>query len=342
MRGHMRLSIPCAATAALSVAFGVATPVKAQSVETFYRGKTLQVMTGYSVGGTDDLWARLLAKYMPMHLPGNPQGVTTNVPGAGSLLLANQLYNTQPKDGTVIGGFNRGVPFEPLLGGVGTRFDAAKFNYLGSPDLDTLVCAARSDAAVQSLADLKTKELIVGGTGSGADSQTYPEFLTNLLNLKIKLVQGYPGSRDILLAVDRNEVQGGCVSFDTIARTAEYRDKKLKIIFQAAPKADPRIDAPSVVDLANTDEERAALQLFLRRQQVGRPYVAPPGVPKDRLDALRAAFADSMKDPAFLEDAKTAQLNALYVSPAEIDAVLADAYKAPADVVAASKKAMGR
>jgi len=330
------------AVATLSIVVGCIAPVHAQTVEAFYRGKTLQILSGYSVGGTDDIWARLLTKYLPTHLPGNPQGVTTNVPGAGSLLLANQLYNTQPKDGTVIGGFNRGVPFEPLMGGIGTRFDAAKFNYIGSPDLDTLVCAARVDAPVQTLADLKTKELIVGGTGSGADSQTYPEFLANLLNLKIKLVQGYPGSREILLAMARNEVQGGCVSYDTIARTAEFLDKQIRIIFQAAPKADPRIDAPSVVDLATTDQERASLQLFLRRQQVGRPYVAPPNVPADRLAALRGAFADTMNDPAFLAEAKTAKLSPRYVMPMEIESVLTDAYKVSPEIVALTKKALGR
>ena len=299
-------------------------------------------MIGYGVGGTDDLWARLIAKYLPEHMPGKPQAVPTNVPGAGSLLLANQIYNTQPKDGTVFGLINRGVPFEPLLSGVGDRFDAAKFNYIGSPDVDTLVCVARVDAKVQTLADLKTTELIVGGTGSGADSQTYPEFMTNLLGLKIKLVQGYPGSRDILLAVERNEVQGGCVSYDTIARDANYRAKKLRIIFQAAPKADPRIDAPSVIDLAETDQQREALRLFLRRQQMGRPFVAPPGTPKDRIEALRAGFASAMNDPGFQADAMQGKLNARYVAPAELEAVLADAYKTSPDIVALTRKAMGR
>jgi tripartite-type tricarboxylate transporter receptor subunit TctC len=313
-----------------------------QSLETFYKGKTIQVMIGYSVGGTDDTWARLLAKYMPEHMPGKPGAVPVNTPGAGSLLLANQLYNTQPKDGTVFGGFNRGLPFETLLGGTGVRFDPQKFEYIGSPDLDTLVCVARSDAPVQTLADLKTKQLVVGGTGSGADSQTYPEFIANLLDLKIKLVQGYPGSADILLAVERNEVQGGCVSYDTIARNANYRDKKIKIVFQAAPTPDPRIDAPSVVDLANTPQEKAALNLFLRRQQVGRPYAAPPGTPKDRIEALRAGFKAAMEDPGFDADAKGAKINARYVSPAEISAVIADAYKTPPEVVALTKKAMGR
>ena len=337
----MRFASVAALAAALLTGLSSA-GARAQSVENFYKGKTIQVMIGYGVGGTDDLWARLIAKYLPMHLPGKPTAVATNVPGAGSLLLANQIYNTQPKDGTVIGLFNRGVPFEPLLGGPGTRFDPVKFNYIGSPDLDTLVCAVRADAPVQTLADLKTKELIVGGTGSGADSQTYPEFLTNLLGLRLKLVQGYPGSRDILLAVERNEVQGGCVSYDTIARDANYRDGKTRILFQAAPKADPRINAPSVVDLADTDQTRAALALFLRRQQVGRPFAAPPGVPPARVEALRAAFADAMNDPAFQADAAQAKLNARYVSPAEIGEVLAEAYKATPDVVALTKKAFGR
>jgi len=339
----MRFARPIFLLAATLAAFALAAPAKAQqSVEDFYKGKNFMVLIGYSPGGTDDLWARLIAKYVSAHLPGKPVGVPSNVPGAGSLLLTNQLYNTQPKDGTVIGGFNRGVPFEPLLGGVGVRFDPQKFNYIGSPDLDTLVCVARKDAPVQSLDDLKTKQLVVGGTGSGADSQTYPEFLTNLLDLKIKLVQGYPGSRDILLAVERNEVQGGCVSYDTIARDAYYRAGNSRIIFQAAPTPDPRINAPSVVDLAKTDQERAALQLFLRRQQMGRPYVAPPGTPKERVEALRKALVDAMNDAEFKADAEKANLNAHYVSPAELEGVLAEAYKASPDIVAATKKAMGR
>jgi tripartite-type tricarboxylate transporter receptor subunit TctC len=337
----MRHSSLGAALAALST-LCLATAASGQSVEEFYKGKSIQVLIGYSVGGTDDVWARIIAKYMPQHMPGKPTAVPTNVPGAGSLLLTNQLYNTRPKDGTAIGGFNRGVPFEPLLGGQGIRFDPTKFNYIGSPDLDTLVCVARVDAPVQTLDELKTKQLIVGGTGSGADSQTYPEFMTNLLGLKMKLVQGYPGSRDILLAVERNEVQGGCVSYDTIARDAYFRAGKTRIIFQAAPTADPRIDAPSVVQLAKTDQERAALQLFLRRQQIGRPYAAPPDVPKDRVEALRAAFAEAMNDPGFKAEAEQAKINAHYVSPREIEAVLADAYNASAEIVAITKKAMGR
>ncbi len=334
---------PALAAFVASLASLVSLTASAQTPEEFYKGKTVQVQIGYGVGGTDDVWARLLAKHMPDFMPGHPNFVPANVPGAGSLLLANQLYNVALKDGTVFGLFNRGVPFEPLLGGQGIRFDPAKFNFLGSPDRDTVVCFARSDAPVQTLADLATKELIVGSTGSGADSQTYPEVTARLLGVKLKLVQGYPGSRDILLAVERKEVQGGCLSFDTVARDANYRDKNLKIIFQAGLKADDRLpDVPVVTDLAHSDIERQALTLFFQRSLMGRPFAAPPGVPPARLEALREAFRAALESPALKEEAAQAKLNIHYVPPAELAKVIADASAASPEVVAATKKAFGR
>jgi tripartite-type tricarboxylate transporter receptor subunit TctC len=322
---------------------GLPSTVSAQSVEDFYRGKTIQVMIGYGVGGTDDTWARLIARFLPDHMPGHPTAVPTNVPGAGSLLLANQIVNTQPKDGTVIGLINRGMPFEPLLSGPGVRFDSRKLNFLGSPDLDTLVCVARNDAPAQTLDDLKTKELIVGSTGSGADSQTYPEVLANLLGLKLKIVQGYPGSRDILLAVERGEVQGGCVSYDTVARDAYFVAKKSHLIFQAAIQSDPRIpDVPVATDLAGTDDQKKALRLFFERTRMGRPFIAAPGVPNDRVAALRAGFKASMEDPALLEEAKKIHINPRYVSPDELQKVISEAYEATPETIALTKKAFGR
>jgi tripartite-type tricarboxylate transporter receptor subunit TctC len=280
---------------------------------------------------------------MQKHMPGQPVFVTQNVPGAGSLLLANQLYNTQPKDGTVFGLINRGVPFEPLLGGQGDRFDPLKFNYIGSPDRDVTVCAVRNDAPVKKLEDLLTTQLIVGGTGPGADSQTYPEVLSKLLGLKIKIVSGYPGSRDILLATERNEVQGGCLSYDTIARDAFFRDKKSHILFQAALKSDPRIpDVPLATSLAKNDNEKKALELFFDRSLMGRPFVAPPNVPADRVKALQTAFAEAVKDPEFAEDAKKSNVNINYVPPEELLEVVKNAAAAPKETVALTKQAFGR
>jgi tripartite-type tricarboxylate transporter receptor subunit TctC len=330
----------CAALACASIPGPAAAQ---QSVEDFYKGKTVMMMIGYGAGGTDDAWARLLAKHMGQFIPGHPTVVPSNVPGAGSLLLANQVYNTQPKDGTVIGLINRGVPFEPLFGGNGTRFDPQKFNYIGSPDRDTLVCVARNDAPVKKMDDLLTTQFIVGSTGSGADSQTYPEFLSNLLGVKMKLVQGYPGSRDILLATERGEVQGGCVSYDTIARDAMYREKKSFILFQTALQPDDRIpEVPSITSLAKSADDQAVLRLFLQRTLVGRPFVMAPGVPPERVEAIRTAFKAALDDPAFKADAETAGVHIHYVAPDELQHILTESYAAPAPVVERAKKAFGR
>jgi tripartite-type tricarboxylate transporter receptor subunit TctC len=333
-----------AAMAAAALALcGLCRSASAQSVEEFYKGKTVTIMIGYGPGGTDDVWARLLAKYMPEHIPGKPTVVASNVPGAGSLLLTNQIYNTQPKDGTVIGLINRGVPFEPLLGGVGTRFDPMKFNYIGSPDRDTPACAVRMDAPVQTMQELLTKEYIVGATGSGSDSQLYPEVLANMLGVKMKIVQGYPGSRDILLAMERGEVQGGCVSYDTIVRDIMYREKRSRLLFQAALKPDDRMpEVPMINDLAKTPEQKQALELFLQRTLVGRPFVMAPGVPAERVEAIRKAFLAALKDPAFAADARVAGVNIHYVSPAELMKIISDSYASPPAVVANVKKALGR
>jgi tripartite-type tricarboxylate transporter receptor subunit TctC len=339
MKSHKFVALAAAALALC----GLSCTATAQSVEEFYKGKTVTIMIGYGPGGTDDVWARLLARYMGEHIPGKPTIVASNVPGAGSLLLTNQVYNTQPKDGTVIGLINRGVPFEPLLGGVGTRFDPMKFNYIGSPDRDTPACAVRMDAPVQTMQELLTKEYIVGATGSGSDSQLYPEVLANMLGVKMKIVQGYPGSRDILLAMERGEVQGGCVSYDTIVRDIMYREKRSRLLFQAALKPDDRMpEVPMINDLAKTPEQKQALELFLQRTLVGRPFVMAPGVPAERVEAIRKAFLAALKDPAFAADARVAGVNIHYVSPAELMKIISDSYASPPAVVANVKKALGR
>jgi tripartite-type tricarboxylate transporter receptor subunit TctC len=270
--------------------------------------------------------------------------VPVNAPGAGSLLLANQIANTQPRDGTVIGLINRGIPFEPLLGGAGIRFDPLKLTFIGSPDRDTAVCAATKDAPVQSVQDLTSKELIVGATGSGADTEVYPNFFRNLLGMKFKVISGYPGSREINLAIERGEVQGICVSYDTIAREPIFKAGTVHLLFQAALKPDPRLSGvPFAADFGpKSDQERNALALFLARTNVGRPFIAPPGVPADRLTILRTAFAESLEDPGLVQEAESSGLHPTYISPEALQGFVADAYKMPADVVALTKKALGR
>ncbi|HEY6258272.1 MAG TPA: tripartite tricarboxylate transporter substrate-binding protein [Xanthobacteraceae bacterium] len=327
--------------AALGLA-GSGAPAFAQAGDDFYKGKQLSVMIGYGVGGTDDLWARLIARHIGDHIAGHPTIVPVNAPGAGSLLLANQITNTQPKDGTVIGLINRGIPFEPLLGATTVRFDPLKLVFIGSPDRDTAVCAANKDAPVKTVNDLYSQELIVGATGSGADTEVYPSFLKNLLGMKFKIIAGYPGSREINLAIERGEVQGICVSYDTMARETIFKNGTVRLLFQAAVKPDPRLDGLAfAADLAKTADQRQALDLFLARTNVGRPFIAPPGVPEDRLKILRTAFAETMKDPGLLQEAESSGLHPLYISPAELQKFVADAYKMSPEIVALTKKAMG-
>jgi tripartite-type tricarboxylate transporter receptor subunit TctC len=329
------------ALAALGLA-GICLPASAQTGDDFYKGKQLSVMIGYGVGGSDDLWARLIARRIGDYIPGHPTIVPVNAPGAGSLLLANQITNTQPRDGTVIGLINRGIPFEPLLGGSSVRFDPLKLSFVGSPDRDTAVCAAAKDAPVKTVQDLYTQELIVGATGSGADTEVYPSFLKNLLGMKFNVISGYPGSRAINLAIERGEVQGICLSYDTIAREAIFKDGKVHVLFQAATKPDPRLAGiPFAADLAKTAQAHQALDLFLARTNVGRPFIAPPGVPADRLKILRTAFAQTMKDAALVREAESAGLHPFYISPDDLAKFVANAYKASPETVDLTKKALG-
>jgi tripartite-type tricarboxylate transporter receptor subunit TctC len=331
------------AAAFIGAALVAASAAHAQSPEQFYKGKTVYLYIGEAEGGGYDTWGRLVARHMKDHIPGNPSIVPQNVPGAGGLLALNQIANTAPKDGSTFAIVNRGMPFEPLLGGESTHFDPRKLNWIGSPELDVIVCTARKDAPVKTMQDLFSKELIIGATGTGADTLTYPEFLQGLLGMKFKIVKGFPGSSPIVAAIERNEVQGICNSYNSVANTAYYRDGHLNLLFQAALKADPRIkDVPVATDLAKTDSDRQALKLFLARAAIGRPFVAPAQVPADRVQALRTAFDETMKDPGFIADAKKARLNLGPLTGQELAQIIDEAYATPKDVVTRVEKAMGR
>jgi tripartite-type tricarboxylate transporter receptor subunit TctC len=333
--------------AALAATIGsLAAPpsAQAQSVEAFYKGKQVSVLIGFGPGGANDAWARSLARHMGKHIPGNPTLVPQNMPGAGTLKLANHLYNLAPKDGTVFGLINRGIPLEPLLGGDATQFDPLKMNWIGSPDKDTTVCAARKDAPVRTMHDLFTKELVVGATGSGADTAIYPEFLAEFLGMKFKTIKGYPGSNEIVLAMERGEVQGICVAYESLARQRLAREGQITILFQAALEKDPSIpgDMPLALELAKSETERRALELFLARVALGRPFVAPPDVPVERVQELRRAFLATMQDPDFVEETKKQRLAVDPIPGDRLAQVIADIYKTPKDVVTRVAETLGR
>jgi tripartite-type tricarboxylate transporter receptor subunit TctC len=324
--------------------FAFAAPAAiAQGSAEFYKGRQISLLVGFGPGGEDDLWARLVSRHLTTHIPGNPNVVPQHSPGSGGLLVVNRLYNTAARDGTVIGVINRGIPFEPLLGGQGTQFNALKVNYIGSPGRDTTVCAARKDAAVQSLQDLYTRELPVGGTGSGADTAIYPEFLSALLGMKFKLVKGYQGSHEIQLAMERGEVQGICLAYDSLSRGNLARTGRINVLLQAALEPDPRIrDVPMILDGVRSADDRKALELFFARAAIGRPFVAPPDIPADRLAVLRQAFEATLRDPAFLDDAKKQNLNVVPVSGRAMFDLIVNAYRTPPEIVQRTLRALGR
>jgi len=309
----------------------------------FFAGKTVTLLVGFGPGGENDTWARLIAKHLPDHFAGRPRVVVQNSPGAGSLRLINQLYNVSPRDGTVIGLVSRGLPLEPLLGGDGTQFDPMKMNWMGSPDRDTTICVARKDARVQTLNDLFSKELLVGATGSGADTAIYPDFLSELLGMKFKTVKGYQGVKEISLAMERKEVEGMCAAHDTLMRDPLARAGQINILFQAALAPDPRMmNVPVGTDLARSEADRQALRLFFARVSLGRPFVAPPGVPAERVAILRQALSDTMKDPVLIEEGKKQGLNADPITGEQLAQLIAAAYQTPKAIVERTTATLAR
>ncbi|HTY68804.1 MAG TPA: hypothetical protein VMH36_19285 [Alphaproteobacteria bacterium] len=316
------------------------------AVAQFYKGRTIQLYIGYSVGGGYDLYARELARYLGAHIPGNPTIVPQNMPGAGSLRLANYLYNVAPKDGTAMATFARGMATEPLLGGAGTQFDARKFTWLGSITDEVSVCAFWHDSGVATWQDMLTKSYTVGGTGSASDTDVFPNAMKRIFHLNLKLVTGFPGGSDVVLALERGEVQGRCGwSWSSlVSRNKQlYDTKQIFVPVQLAlRKHEDLPDVPLIVDETKDPKELRALRLIFARQSVARPYVAPPGLPEDRKQALRRGFDETMKDPAFLEEAKKTELEVHPVSGAEIDTLLGELYQSPPEVVQLAKDAIGQ
>lgn len=333
-----------AVLATLAFCGGVSQPSAAQSVEQFYKGKQISLLIGFGPGGANDAWARILAQHMGKHIPGNPTLVPQNMAGAGSLKVANHLYNIAPKDGLTFGVVSRGVPLEPLLGGEAVQFDPTKLNWIGSPDKDITVCVARKDAEVKTMGDLFSKQLVVGATGSGADTAIYPEFLAEFLGMKFKTVKGYPGSNEIFLAMERNEVHGICVAYDSLARQPMFIADKINIIFQAALEKNENVPSmvPLAVELAKNTGERQAIELFLSRATLGRPFVAPPSVPVQRIEALQRAFDATMNDKEFGADAKKAGLTVNPMTGEKLAQMIHDIYRTPKDVVTKVSETLGR
>ena len=315
----------------------------ADDVENFYRGRTLTVVISFSVGGGYDLYARVLARYLGKYIPGHPTIVPENMPGAGGLRASNYLYTAAAKDGSVIGTFSRSIPTMPLVDS-SLSFDGRKFTWLGSMSSDTSLCLTRGASAVKTWRDMLTTPVVMGGQYAAADSDIYARLYNNVLGTKIKLVSGYPGTNDITLAMERGEVDGICgLSWGTIkiAHPEWVKGKSVNLLLQAALKKEPELaDVPLALDVIDDPVKKQILSLHFAPQAIGRPYAAPPNIPGDRKAALIKAFDETMKDPEFLAETAKAKMDIAPMTGHEIEALLAQLYALPADVVAKAAKAV--
>lgn len=310
-------------------------PARADEVADFYKGRSMEMLIGFGPGGGNDLWARAIARHMPRFIPGNPVMVPRNMPGAGSLQVANHLFNVAPKDGSVIGTIARGVPFEPLFNAKEAGFDPLKYGFIGSPSRDSNMCAVWHTHTIKTADDLALSDVVLGSTGSGAESHVFPTLLQRMINPKVKIVSGYKGSNDILLGIERRELDGLCLGTETVRRTPQFKEGKFRIVLQMATEPDPVLgDLPLVTRFAKTAADKAALDLIFARVDVGRPFLAPPGIPPARLTALQKAFDATMKDAAFAKDVAQLKLEIAAITGQQLEALLRKAYATPKPVVA--------
>jgi tripartite-type tricarboxylate transporter receptor subunit TctC len=329
--------IAAAIGAALALAM-FATSACADPVADFFRGRTVTMAIGYSAAGGYDTYARAVARHLGDHIPGRPTILPQNMEGAGSLRAANYLYAAAPKDGSVIGTVARGMAMEPLIGRSHAAFDSRKFTWLGSGTNEVSTCVTGHVSVVKTWADALTKPFTVGGEGSGSDPDVFATIMRNVFGVKLRLVSGYPGTSEITLAIERGEIDGRCGwSYSSLKQQHPdwVANKQVNILVQLALSRSPELpDVPLIADLATTDRQRQILRLVFSRQAMARPFLAPPGIPEDRKQALRAAFDETMHDPAFLAEAKQRGLEVNPVSGAEIDKLIEELYQTPRDIIA--------
>jgi len=330
---------------ALLIILAAAAPAVAQQEEaaTFFRGKTLRLIVGVGVGSGYDINARLLARHMAAHIPGQPTIVVQNQPGAGSLTMTNALYHTGPFDGTVMGASFNGMPTTPMLQPTGVRFDPVRINWLGSTNRETQVMYVWHDAPAQVLEDARAREIVMGGQAPGSTQFDYPVLANKLFGFKFKVVTGYESTPKIHLAMESGEVHGTIANWSTLKaiNTDWITNKKVRILTQWALQKSPELpEAPLFIDVAKTDADRDALRLMLARLEYGRPFFLPPDVPVARVEALRRAFDATMKDPAYLTEADKLKIDVDPLSGEAVAALVQQVSRTPGDTVARVRAAL--
>lgn len=319
-------------------------PVRAQSVEEFYKGKQITVLVGFTTGNGADSYARLIARFMSKYVPGNPTFVVQNMPGSGSLTMTNFLYNVAPKDGLTFGVFNRNVPLEPLMGNAAAKFDPQKFNWLGSTNAEPSLCVSWNESKILTLEDMKERPFTVAATGINANSGLVPTILNRVLGTKIKIVMGYPGGNEMNLAMERREVDGRC-GWSRSSLMASKPDwvakKQVSLLVQAGLQKSPLMpEVPLAMDGVKSEKDRQLLKLAVAWDEMAWPFALPPQVPADRVAALRTAFSAVLKDPDLRAQAQKEGLDLSLVEPQQIEHILKDVYATPTDVIDTMKEIM--
>ena len=313
-----------------------------KAVAEFYGKRTVTIAVGFSPGGNYDLYARLVSRHIGRHIPGNPTVIVQNMPGAGSRRLANTLANVGPHDGTMIGLPNQGIAMDQALGTEGVKFDARKFNWIGSPIEDNNVFWGWHTNPVKTIEDARQQEFVVGATGPGSPTHYYPRIMNDLLGTWFKVVSGYPGSNELDFAIEKDEVGGRVVSWTGLKTTADWvATGKANVMLQFGLRKTAALPQVRMLqDLAGSPKHREIFEFPCLVPAMGRPFFVPSGAPPERVAAIRAAFAATMKDPGFLEDARRARLDVEPLTGEEIAEIVAKSFNAPEDVRAVGKKVM--
>ncbi|HXF54160.1 MAG TPA: tripartite tricarboxylate transporter substrate-binding protein [Hyphomicrobiaceae bacterium] len=334
-----------ALTAAACLTVGAAPAVtRADDVAEFYKGKQINWILSAGEGGGYSSYARAFAPYFSAHIPGKPNIVIQNMPGGGGIRAMNHLYAAAPKDGTTIGLVHSSVPFAPLFGTGGAQFDPREMNWIGSLATASSMCVAWHESGIKSWQDLFDKEFIVGGTGAGSRMETLPKMVNELFGTKIKIISGYKGGNEVFLAMERGEVHGRCgglVSSINSTRPDWFPKKKVAIPITIAVERNKLFpDVPAIIEFAKDERTKQILELILVPQELDRPILAPPGVPPERVAALRVAFHAAINDPGFIEEAKKSKLEIDEVSGEKVAALIRNAYAVSKEIVAAANQAM--
>ena len=310
----------------------------------FFKGKQVMLMAGSAAGGANDAYARLLARHLSKHIPGNPTIVFQNVPGAGGAVLANQLYATAPRDGTAIGQVQRTLLLDPLLLDKTFNFKPLEFNWLGSLNRETNVLIMSGDSKVTSIDDAKKFESVLAAEGADTDGVIYPMLINQFLGTRFRVVSGYQGNAAMMLAIERGEADGrGGVPWSAIKLSSAQKlsDGKIKVLLQLNMTPNPELPGvPSLLDLVKNDVHRQVLELLFARQEMGRPFVLPPGVPAERVAMLRKAFVDTTKDPEFLSEADKLKFEIDVMDGEEMQKLMQQLYAKPKEVFDEAKRAI--